>query len=58
MRLGVVLKYKVNTLARAFYRMQGYVVPEGYDFSKAKHPQERLCWEQALLAYEFWKESK
>lgn len=40
-----------NSLARLFYAQRGYVVPEGYRFDKARHPQERQMWELACLAY-------
>lgn len=58
MRVTVVLKYQLNQLARVLYMMSGYTVPEGYDFSKAKHPTEKLMWEQAKISYEFWIEKK
>jgi hypothetical protein len=41
-----------NSLARLFYAQQGYEVPEGSRFDKARHPQERLMWNLACLAYE------
>lgn len=41
-----------NSLARLFYAQQGYMVPEGYRFDKARHPQESRMWEMACLAYE------
>lgn len=53
-RYNIVLKMELNALARALYAQMGYIVSEGYDFSKAKHPQEKLCWAQAELSYEFW----
>jgi hypothetical protein len=43
---------QANALARNFYAMMGYVVPEGYRFDRAKHPQERLCWKMACHAFE------
>ena len=42
-----------NELASAFYKMMGHVVPSGYRFDDATHPQERLCWQMACEAYEF-----
>lgn len=45
------LRRKLNTLAREFYQMEGYVVAEDYDFEKAQHPQEQRMWELALLSY-------
>lgn len=57
-RIGIVLKWQVNSLARLFYAMQGYNVEKGHDFSQARHPAERLCWRMALDSYEFWQGSK
>lgn len=42
-----------NELARQFYALQGYEVPEGYRFDQAFHPQERTMWAMAVHAYEF-----
>lgn len=44
---------QTNGLARLFYNSLGYVVPEGYRFDKAHHPQERGMWNQACIAQEF-----
>jgi hypothetical protein len=41
-----------NGLARRFYEEMGCVVPEGYRFDKARHPQERMCWRLAVVALE------
>jgi hypothetical protein len=30
----------------------GYAVPKGYRFDRAMHPQERLCWQMAAVAFE------
>lgn len=54
MRYGVVQKKYLNDLARLFYRMMGYHVEENYDFSKAKHPTEKMVWQQAEISQEFW----
>jgi hypothetical protein len=43
---------EANALAREFYRLMGYVGPEGYRFDRATHPQERRCWQMAEVAYE------
>lgn len=53
-KLGVMLRFRINQLARLFYKLHGYNVEEGYDFSKAVHPQEKLMWEMAELAFEYW----
>lgn len=41
-----------NALARLFYKSMGYVVPDGYRFDQATHPQEVGCWKMAVLAYD------
>jgi len=41
-----------NELARQFYQSMGYVVPEGYRFDEATHPQEQGCWTMACIAYD------
>jgi hypothetical protein len=55
MRLNIIFKMEVNRLAQLLYKMQGYNVPDGYDFEKAKHPQEKFCWNSALLSYQYWE---
>ena len=54
--LGVIAKSHLNALARMFYKMQGYNVEGGYDFSKANHPQEKQVWNQAVVAWVILKE--
>lgn len=41
-----------NELARLFYSMQGYQVPDDYRFYEAHHPHEVGCWNMAVAAYE------
>ena len=41
-----------NELARTFYKMQGYEVPEGYRFDQAHHPAEVGCWNLAAEAFD------
>jgi hypothetical protein len=41
-----------NVLAREFYALMGNKVPKGYRFDQAKHPQEQLCWQMAVRAFE------
>lgn len=43
---------EANELARRFYESFGYVVPEGYRFDEATHPQECGMWNLACIAYE------
>jgi hypothetical protein len=44
---------RANALARQFYALMGYVVPDGYRFDRAPHPHERRCWQMAAVA--FWE---
>jgi len=46
---------KINALANLFYRMHGCQVEMGYDFSKARHPQEKSMFNLAKLSHEFWQ---
>lgn len=55
MRYGIILKADINRLAQLYYKMMGYHVPDGYDFSTAKHPHEKMVWQQAKISYEFWE---
>lgn len=41
-----------NALARLFYKMQGYQVPNDYKMYDAHHPHEVGCWSMAVAAYE------
>lgn len=43
---------RANDLARKFYAVQGYTVPEGHRFDQATHPQEMGVWEMACIAFE------
>ncbi|MCC5640819.1 hypothetical protein LC593_34345 [Nostoc sp. CHAB 5844] len=42
----------VEKLAKAFYRLQGYVVPESYRMQNSTHPTEKACVAMALVAIE------
>ena len=39
-------------LAREFYRLMGYVQADGYKFYEATHPQEIMCWNMAIVAFD------
>ena len=52
MKTSVEIVADCNALARRFYSMHGYQVPDDYRFDKAHHPQERLMWTMAVEAYE------
>ena len=47
-------KEKINRLAWLFYKMHGYEVEIGYDFSTAVHPQEKSMFELAKVSKQFW----
>jgi hypothetical protein len=49
------IKKQLNTLAKLFYKSNGYEVEQDYDFSEASHPQEKGMWNMALIAYCFLK---
>lgn len=46
------IKDRLNRLAAEFYYCMGYKVRDGFDFTKSKHPQERMCYRMAEIAYE------
>ena len=48
-------KKEINSLAKRFYAMKGCRVKDGYDFSIATHPEEKGCWNQAIVACVFLK---
>lgn len=52
--MNLFQKREINALAQLFYRMMGYTVEDGYDFSKAKHPTEKMVWVQAKVSMDFW----
>ena len=41
---------QTNALARKFYEMQGYKVPDDFKFYLAHHPQEVAAWDMAVTA--------
>lgn len=50
------LLVEANELAGEFYKSMGipggYNRPNGFRFDQATHPQERLCWDLAVVAFE------
>ncbi len=46
------IRDRLNNLAREFSRQMGYVAVEGFDFSESPHPQGRLCYRLAEIAWE------
>ena len=49
-------KDRLNEMVRRFYTIQGYRVKEGYDFSKAHHPQEQAMWSMAIMSFNYWSQ--
>ena len=41
-----------NDLARQFYRIAGYAVPNGYRFDRAENGRQHMYWLMAKVAYE------
>lgn len=53
MRTAQEIIDQTNELARQFYAIMGYEVPEGHQFDGEtinRHPQERQCWRMACAA--------
>ena len=51
MELGYFQKDElIEKLAKQFYAIQGYVVPESYRMQSATHPAERACVAMAVFA--------
>ena len=46
------IKDRLNRLAAEFYLAMGYKARKGFDFQQSQHPQERLCYGMAELAWE------
>ena len=47
-----------NECARIVYENMGYHVEEGYDFSKATHPQEQAAFAIAVRVHNHIEDSK
>lgn len=58
MKYNVILKMEINNLARLYCKMMGCNVEKGYDFSKAKHSTENMCWSMAEISFQFWEARK
>ena len=55
--MNVALKDEINRLANLLYKLQGYTRPPDFKFFEATHPQEKLAWNQAVVAYVFLNKS-
>jgi hypothetical protein len=49
---------EINELARIFYAAHGYRVADGYRFDEASHPQEKLMFNLAQIAYDFFRRNE
>ena len=59
MELGYFQKdVLIEKLAKKFYAIQGYVVPEEYRMQSATHPAERACVAMAIFAIEEFESIK
>jgi len=47
-------KEELNALAGLLYKMHGYNVIPGFDFSVQQHPQEKMMFELAKVSKQFW----
>jgi hypothetical protein len=45
---------EINECARMLYELHGCEVEEGYDFSTAHHPQEKMMFAIAVKTANFW----
>lgn len=48
----MLVRDKINAIALILYARMGYQQKPGYDFEVAHHPQERMCFDMACLAWE------
>jgi hypothetical protein len=48
----MLVKDKINEIARLLYARMGYRQKKGFDFQNSRHPQEQMCFNMACLAWE------
>lgn len=48
----MLVKDKINEIARILYLRMGYKRDKGFDFEESSHPQERMVFDMACLAWE------
>jgi hypothetical protein len=46
------IRAEANALARDFHRLMGGRVRKGHRFDLATQPQERLCWQLTIVAFD------
>ena len=48
----MIVRDKINKMARLVYQEMGYVVEEGFDFEASSHPTEQRCFNISCLMWE------
>jgi hypothetical protein len=48
----MLVKDKINEIARILYLRMGYKRDKGFDYQASNHPQEQMCFDMACLAWE------
>lgn len=51
--IGFIFERRINTLAALFYQSEGRVFDPKIDFKNSNHPEERGCWNKAIIAHSF-----
>ena len=51
--LNFLMAGRINRLAALFYQSNGRVFDAEIDFRNASHPEERGCWNKAIIAFSF-----
>lgn len=51
--LNTIMTRRVNTLAALFYQNNGRIFDPKIDFKNSSHPEERNCWNKAIIAHSF-----
>jgi len=47
----MLVRDKINEIARLLYARMGYMQKMGFDFRASKHPQEIMCFDMAAIAF-------
>jgi len=51
--IGFIFRKRINHLAALFYQSQGREFDPEIDFKNSTHPEERGCWNKAVIAHAF-----
>jgi len=52
-KLGFMFTNRINHLAALFYQSQGRKFDPEIDFKNSTHPEEKGCWNKAIIAHAF-----